>query len=129
MSTIPLPGWRSAPRPSRLGGRNAGRGPGRPDRRSDRGPSADISNLAAAPSNRGRDPRPCCAAPATQPFYNATPDRGVAIERTDVVRGSDLMAELDEAKRFAHGWLDRERQRLSDFDLEIWRYAEPAWRE
>src|SRR5689334_20226678 len=33
------------------------------------------------------------------------------------------------AKQYAVDWLDRERQRLSDFDLEIWRYAEPAWRE
>src|SRR4051794_17729969 len=34
-----------------------------------------------------------------------------------------------ESKQFAHDWLDQNRQRLSDFDLEIWRYAEPAWRE
>ncbi len=33
------------------------------------------------------------------------------------------------AKQFAIDWLDRERPRLSAFDLEIWRYAEPAWRE
>ena len=33
------------------------------------------------------------------------------------------------AKQYAVDWLNRERQRLSDFDLEIWRYAEPAWRE
>ena len=39
------------------------------------------------------------------------------------------MAGLSEAKRFAHDWVDRNSQRLSDFDLEIWRYAEPAWRE
>lgn len=26
-------------------------------------------------------------------------------------------------------WIEANRQRLSDFDLEIWRYAEPAWRE
>src|SRR5215216_5423281 len=39
------------------------------------------------------------------------------------------MSSLSEAKQFAHDWIDRNRQRLSDFDLEIWRYAEPAWRE
>ncbi|MDF3017306.1 MAG: Peptidase family, partial [Thermomicrobiales bacterium] len=39
------------------------------------------------------------------------------------------MSSLSEAKRFAHDWIDQNRQRLSDFDLEIWRYAEPAWRE
>ena len=33
------------------------------------------------------------------------------------------------AKQFAIDWVDTNRQRLSDFDLEIWRYAEPAWRE
>ncbi|MEZ4506627.1 MAG: hypothetical protein R2848_12470 [Thermomicrobiales bacterium] len=33
------------------------------------------------------------------------------------------------AKQFAFDWLDQNRQRLSDFDLEIWGYAEPAWRE
>ncbi len=39
------------------------------------------------------------------------------------------MSSLYEAKQFAHDWIDQNRQRLSDFDLEIWRYAEPAWRE
>jgi aminobenzoyl-glutamate utilization protein B len=39
------------------------------------------------------------------------------------------MSSLYEAKQFAHGWIDQNSQRLSDFDLEIWRYAEPAWRE
>jgi aminobenzoyl-glutamate utilization protein B len=39
------------------------------------------------------------------------------------------MSSLSEAKQFAHDWVDRNSQRLSDFDLEIWRYAEPAWRE
>ena len=39
------------------------------------------------------------------------------------------MSSLSEAKQFAHDWIDQNRQRLSDFDLEIWRYAEPAWRE
>jgi aminobenzoyl-glutamate utilization protein B len=33
------------------------------------------------------------------------------------------------ARQYAVDWLNRERQRLSDFDLAIWRYAEPAWRE
>src|SRR5687767_4176759 len=39
------------------------------------------------------------------------------------------MSSLYEAKQFAHDWIDQNRQRLSDFDLEIWRYAEPAWRK
>ena len=26
-------------------------------------------------------------------------------------------------------WIDANQQRLSDFDMQIWRYAEPAWRE
>ncbi len=39
------------------------------------------------------------------------------------------MSQLYEAKQYAFDWLDRNIQRLSDFDLEIWRYAEPAWRE
>jgi aminobenzoyl-glutamate utilization protein B len=30
-------------------------------------------------------------------------------------------------KQFAIDWLDRQRERLSAFDLEIWRYAAPAW--
>src|SRR3954464_3402006 len=30
------------------------------------------------------------------------------------------MSGLSEAKRFAHDWIDQNRQRLSDFDLEIW---------
>jgi aminobenzoyl-glutamate utilization protein B len=34
-----------------------------------------------------------------------------------------------DAKQFALDWIDHQSQRLSDFDLEIWRYAEPAWRE
>ena len=33
------------------------------------------------------------------------------------------------AKQSAIDWLDANRERLSDFDLEIWGYAEPAWRE
>jgi aminobenzoyl-glutamate utilization protein B len=32
-------------------------------------------------------------------------------------------------KQFALEWVERQRAELSDFDLEIWRYAEPAWRE
>jgi aminobenzoyl-glutamate utilization protein B len=32
-------------------------------------------------------------------------------------------------KQFALDWIDANRTRLSDLDLEIWRYAEPAWRE
>ena len=39
------------------------------------------------------------------------------------------MSSNDEAKRFALDWVDQRRAWLSDFDLEIWRYAEPAWRE
>jgi aminobenzoyl-glutamate utilization protein B len=39
------------------------------------------------------------------------------------------MAAGDAAKQFALDWVETNRQRLSDFDLEIWRYAEPAWRE
>jgi aminobenzoyl-glutamate utilization protein B len=39
------------------------------------------------------------------------------------------MTSLSEAKRFAHDWVDQNAQRMSDFDMEIWRYAEPAWRE
>ena len=33
------------------------------------------------------------------------------------------------AKQAAIDWIDENRERLSDFDLEIWGYAEPAWRE
>jgi aminobenzoyl-glutamate utilization protein B len=33
------------------------------------------------------------------------------------------------AKGHALDWLDGQRQRFSDFHQEIWRYAEPAWRE
>ncbi|HEX5502127.1 MAG TPA: M20/M25/M40 family metallo-hydrolase [Thermomicrobiales bacterium] len=32
-------------------------------------------------------------------------------------------------KDTALAWIEANRPRLSDFDLEIWRYAEPAWRE
>ena len=33
------------------------------------------------------------------------------------------------AKDYAIDWVEANRERLSAFDLEIWRYAEPAWRE
>lgn len=39
------------------------------------------------------------------------------------------MADLYDEKRFALDWIDQNRERLSEFDMEIWRYAEPAWRE
>jgi len=39
------------------------------------------------------------------------------------------MSEMTEAKQFALDWVEQHAQRLSDFDLEIWNYAEPAWRE
>jgi aminobenzoyl-glutamate utilization protein B len=32
-------------------------------------------------------------------------------------------------RQFAVDWIEENRARLSEFDLEIWRYAEPAWRE
>lgn len=38
-------------------------------------------------------------------------------------------ATLYPAKQTAIDWLDQHRERLSAFDLEIWHYAEPAWRE
>src|SRR5688572_1701918 len=46
-------------------------------------------------------------------------------------RGSPAMAggSMYPAKQAAVDWIDRNRERLSDFDLEIWGYAEPAWRE
>ena len=36
---------------------------------------------------------------------------------------------LDEHKRFALDWIERNRARFSDFNLQIWHLAEPAWRE
>ena len=39
------------------------------------------------------------------------------------------MAEIYASKRFALDWVDQNSPRLSDFCAEIWRYAEPAWRE
>lgn len=32
-------------------------------------------------------------------------------------------------KGYALDWIDGQRQRFSDFHQEIWRHAEPAWRE
>ena len=29
----------------------------------------------------------------------------------------------------AVAWIDEQRQRFSDFNLKIWNFAEPAWRE
>src|SRR5579872_4728929 len=37
--------------------------------------------------------------------------------------------ELDERKRFALDWIERNRARFSEFNLQIWNLAEPAWRE
>ncbi|MBA2452833.1 MAG: amidohydrolase [Chloroflexia bacterium] len=34
-----------------------------------------------------------------------------------------------EEKQFALHWIDQNSQRLSDFDMEIWNYHEPSWRE
>ncbi len=39
------------------------------------------------------------------------------------------MADLYPEKQSALKWVDAHRQRLSDFHQQIWRYAEPAWRE
>lgn len=39
------------------------------------------------------------------------------------------MAERYAEKQYAYDWIEQQRQRLSDFDLEIWNYHEPAWRE
>ena len=39
------------------------------------------------------------------------------------------MTTVYEAKQDAIDWVDANRDTLSEFDLEIWRYAEPAWRE
>ena len=36
---------------------------------------------------------------------------------------------LDEHKRFALDWIERNRARFSDWNLQIWNLAEPAWRE
>ena len=39
------------------------------------------------------------------------------------------MASVTDLKRSAIEWVDENHQRLSDFHLEIWNYAESAWRE
>ncbi|MBV8536174.1 MAG: amidohydrolase, partial [Alphaproteobacteria bacterium] len=39
------------------------------------------------------------------------------------------MAEFDSNQRQAMAWIDANRSRMSDFNLRIWHYAEPAWRE
>jgi aminobenzoyl-glutamate utilization protein B len=39
------------------------------------------------------------------------------------------MAQRYEAKQDMIDWVDANSAMLSEFDLEIWRYAEPAWRE
>ena len=39
------------------------------------------------------------------------------------------MATRSREKQYAMDWIEANRQRLSDFDLQIWGYAEPAWRE
>lgn len=39
------------------------------------------------------------------------------------------MASGDDLKQSAIEWVERNTSRLSDFHLEIWKYAEPAWRE
>ncbi len=36
---------------------------------------------------------------------------------------------LNEQKRFALDWIDGNRARFSDWNLQIWNFAEPAWRE
>jgi len=39
------------------------------------------------------------------------------------------MATRSSEKQSATEWIEQNRWRLSDFDLQIWHYAEPAWRE
>ncbi len=39
------------------------------------------------------------------------------------------MTTMYDAKSTALDWIDQHQKRFSDFDLEIWGYAEPAWRE
>jgi aminobenzoyl-glutamate utilization protein B len=39
------------------------------------------------------------------------------------------MSNIPEEKCHALNWIDDQRGRFSDLHLEIWRYAEPAWRE
>jgi aminobenzoyl-glutamate utilization protein B len=40
-----------------------------------------------------------------------------------------MMTQHYPAKQYAMDWIEENRQRLSDFDMQIWHYAEPAWRE
>jgi aminobenzoyl-glutamate utilization protein B len=39
------------------------------------------------------------------------------------------MTSMYEQKQYSLDWIDKNRERLSDFDIEIWNYHEPAWRE
>ena len=39
------------------------------------------------------------------------------------------MPALDKLKQYAIDWIVANAKRFSDFNLEIWNYAEPAWRE
>ena len=39
------------------------------------------------------------------------------------------MNEVDEAKKEALNWIESDTERLSDFHLKIWNYAETAYRE
>jgi aminobenzoyl-glutamate utilization protein B len=39
------------------------------------------------------------------------------------------MATRSREKQFAIDWIEANRQRLSDFSMQIWHHAEPAWRE
>ena len=39
------------------------------------------------------------------------------------------MVPMTNEKRYAHAWIDKHAQRVSDFHLRIWDDAEPAWRE
>src|SRR5258708_36911985 len=40
-----------------------------------------------------------------------------------------LMSAFDKQKQYAIDWIVENARRFSDFHLEIWNYAEPAWRE
>ncbi len=39
------------------------------------------------------------------------------------------MVEFSEPQTFALDWIDQNRDRMADFEQQIWDYAEPAWRE
>src|SRR6516165_2081752 len=39
------------------------------------------------------------------------------------------MPGLTQQKRFALEWIDEQSHRFSEWNLKIWEYAEPAWRE